>query len=335
MNNLWSGQSWGGQFCPQAAFSRLWPPTKAAAAKIGRPTRTKLSVCGALLSLILAGCGGSLIRHGPIDPGLSVFIPPDTVALAGVHIDQVRATPLYRRLTEEDRLPRFDQFRTESGFDPSRDLHEILLASDGKNVLAIAHGVFAGKPPANLKAGEYKGYPLYAGDQSETIAFLDKSTALGGPAAALRAAIDEYKNGGRGAPRDLMARAQALPADTQIWAVAAGWRGFTPDQLREMGNLGNLDRVLRLVEGASLTVDLRTGVHALLRGDSRTEADAKSLADSLRGLAALARMGAPRSAPGKPPDLLRALDGIQVKQEGRVVEVNVDVAEDLVEKLVR
>jgi hypothetical protein len=31
-------KSWGGQFCPQAAFSRLWPPKKAAAAKIGRPT---------------------------------------------------------------------------------------------------------------------------------------------------------------------------------------------------------------------------------------------------------------------------------------------------------
>jgi hypothetical protein len=29
---------WGGQFCPQPAFSRLWPPKKAAAAKIGRPT---------------------------------------------------------------------------------------------------------------------------------------------------------------------------------------------------------------------------------------------------------------------------------------------------------
>src|ERR1035441_3478195 len=29
---------WGGQSCPQPAFSRLWPPKKAAAAKIGRPT---------------------------------------------------------------------------------------------------------------------------------------------------------------------------------------------------------------------------------------------------------------------------------------------------------
>jgi hypothetical protein len=46
-------------------------------------------------------------------------------------------------------------------------------------------------------------------------------------------------------------------------------------------------------------------------------------------------MGAPRGVPGNQPDLLRALDGIQVKQEGRVVQVNVDIAEDLAEKLAR
>jgi len=292
-----------------------------------------------LLCLVLAGCGGSLTRHGPIDPALALFIPPDTVALAGVRMDQIRATPIYGRLAQEDRLPRFDNFRTDLGFDPSfdpsRDIHELLLASDGKNVLAIAHGAFPPKPPGNLKASEYKGYTLYAKDQGEAIAFIDKSIALGGSVPSVRAAIDQYKNGGHGAPRDLMARAQALPADTQIWAVVAGWRGSTPDQLREMGNLGNLDRMLRSVEGANVTVDLRTGVHGAFTGDSRTEADAKTLADSLRGLAALARMGAPRGVPGNQPDLLRALDGIQVQQAGRVVQVNVDIAEDLAEKLVR
>jgi hypothetical protein len=258
----------------------------------------------ALCAVILAACGG-LTKRGPIDPALAVFIPPDAVALAGVHMDQVRATPLYRMLAERNRLPRFGQF------DPSGDIHELLLSSDGKNVLAIARGDFA---PQN---------------QNEAITLIGKNIALAGSAMAVRAAIEQHKSGVRGAPRDLITRADALPAGAQIWAVVAGWPGATPNQLREMGNLGNLDRVLRLVEGASLTVALRAGVHAALTGDSRTEADAKTLADSLRGLAALARMGVQRK-----PDLLRALDSIQVKQEGRVVQVNVDIAEDLAEKLV-
>jgi len=256
-----------------------------------------------LLCLILGGCGG---RHGPIDPALTAFIPPDTVALAGVSVDRVRGTPIYRKLALQNRLPRWD-------------IHHLLLASDGKHVLAIARGAF----------------PEQKASETEGITFIGHDIALFGEAAAVRAAIDQSKDGGRGAPRDLMARAQALPADTQIWAVVAAWRGATPDQLRAMGNWGNLDCVFRLVEGASQTVDLRTGVHAAFTGDSRTEADAKNLADSLRGLAALARMGAPRNVPGNQPDLLRALDGIQVAQEGRVVRVNIDLAEDLAEKLVR
>jgi len=294
----------------------------------GLPGRPNFAVVAILFCLILAGCGS---RHGPTDPSLTVFIPPDTVALAGANLEQIRATPLYRRLAERNRLPRFDEFRTESGFDPRLDIHSLLLASNGKDMLAIAHGVFAAKPEGNLQTSEYKGYTLYAKDQSEAIAFIDKNIVLGGRTVSIRTAIDQYKSGGSGAPRDLMARAQALPADAQIWAVVAAWRGMEPGQLREMGNLANLDRVMRLVEGASLTVNLRAGVHAAFTGDSRTETDAKTLADSLRGLAALARMGVPRNQ----PDLLRVLDGIQVKQAGRVVNVTVDIAEDVAERLAR
>jgi hypothetical protein len=240
-----------------------------------------------LLCLILAGCGGGLAKRGPVDPALAAFVPPDTVALAGIRVDQLRATPLYRKL---------------AGRFPTHDIHDLLLASDGENVLAVARGAFPG-------ATEYKGFTLY------------------GDNAAVRAAIERSKSGAR-APRDLMARAQSLPGDTQVWAVVSGWRGATPEQLRAMGNLANLDRVLRQLKGASLTIDLRSGVHAAFVGDARTDAEAGNLADSLRGLASIARMGAPRSAPG-------ALDGIRVEQEGRLVRVNADIPEDLAEKLMR
>ncbi|HXM42382.1 MAG TPA: hypothetical protein VN924_14100 [Bryobacteraceae bacterium] len=259
----------------------------------------QIAVALALL-LPLAGCG-SLTRHGPIDATLAAYVSPDAVALAGIQVDQVRATPIYRALAK-----RLGQFPVVS------EAHELLLTSDGKNVLAVARGDFA------------------AQNQSDAITLIGKTIALGGSATAVRAAIDQSKSGVHAAPRDLMARVDALPADAQIWAVVAGWRGATADQLREMGNFANLDRVLRLVEGASLTVDLRAGVHAALVGDSRTEADAKTLADSLRALASLARMGVQRK-----PDLVRALDSILVKQEGRGVQVTVDITEDLAEKLVR
>jgi hypothetical protein len=232
-----------------------------------------------LTSLVLTACGSRPARRGPIDPALGAFVSPDTVALAGVRMDRLRATPIYRKLAEENRLPRLGQFL-------SGDTHDILFASDGSHALAIARGAFPAKPSGGLTSAEYKGFTLY------------------GSIASVRAAIKQYESGRPAVLRDLMARAAGLPADAQIWAVAAGWRGATPDQLREMGNLSNLDRVMRLVEGASLTVDLRTGAHAAFTGDCRTDADAKQLGDSLRGLAALVRM----AVQGKQPDLLRAVD---------------------------
>jgi general secretion pathway protein J len=49
----------GGQFCPQPAFSRLWPPRKAAAAKIGRPTAgitlIEVVIAITLLSMLSVG----------------------------------------------------------------------------------------------------------------------------------------------------------------------------------------------------------------------------------------------------------------------------------------
>ena len=138
----------------------------------------------------------------------------------------------------------------------------------------------------------------------------------------VRAAIDRFKNGSGGAPRDLLARAGSLPPDTQIWAKFPV--GEEPPRTSfDSSESCNFDCVLRAVDGANLTVDLHSGAHAALTGDCRTEADAKNLADS-RGLAALARMGNSR-----------VFDGIQVNETGRIVKVNLDVPEDRLEKLIR
>lgn len=284
-----------------------------------------LLVCGAL-----AGCGG-LTRHGPLDPALSAFIPSDAVTLVGVRMDQIRATPLYRKLAARNRAPRFDEFLSDPNFELVSDVHELLVASDGHNLLAAAHGDFKSKRPSGLPATPYNGVQLFVKDERGAVAFLDDHTALGGSPAAVRAAIDRWRAGVHRAPPDLLARVDALPPDTEIWAVAAGWQGAGSATLREMGNAANLDRVLRLVEGANLTIDLRAGAHAAATGDCRTEADARTLSESLRGLAGLARLGVPKSR----PDLQRVFDGIQVTQDGHVVKVNVDIPEDLADKLLQ
>jgi hypothetical protein len=279
-----------------------------------------------LLCLALAGCRPATRAH--IDPNLAAFIPSDTLALAGIHVAKLRATSLYRTLASEHRLPHFDPFNSETGIDPVRDIRELLLANDGKNTLVMARGTFE-TAPAAPKISVYQGYTLYGNGGNAAFTPIDKSTVLGGPVAAVRAAIDRYKNGNRGSAALLIARAEALPASAQIWAVAQGWTGFAPGTLREMGNAANLNRILQSVADASLTTGFDSGVHAEATLDCRTEQDSKMLAETLRAMATLGRLGVPKNE----PDLLRAFDGIQVIEQARSVRVTVDIPEDVAEKL--
>jgi hypothetical protein len=261
-----------------------------------------------LLCLAIEACGGR--AHST----WTAFVPPDTMALVGVRLDKLRTTPAYRKLAGQHRLPRFDDFRSDTGVDPERDIRELVLAYDGQSALWIARGAFPLKDASSPR--------------NSSLTIIDKDTALAGPAAVVRAAIDQYKSGRGGAPGGLLARVQALPGDPQIWAVTSGWTGLPPDTLRQMGNAANLDRVLRSTESTTLTADLRAGLHAVMAAECRNEADGLNLSAELRGL-----LGLLRSVPKNRPDLLRALDGIQVSQQGRSVKVSVDLPQDLFDRL--
>ena len=211
----------------------------------------------AALCLALAGCRVLSPPKGPVDPALVAYLPPDTAALLGVQMNLLRQAPLYRKLAQQGRLSMLDGFRAETGIDPDRDVRQLLLASDGSHALALARGIFKPNPPDGWHAAAYRGCTLWAKDSGVAVAFPDNSTAIGGPDALVRAAIDRRKDGHRAAPADLLARAAALPPDIEIWAVVAGWSKVQPGTLS--GNLANLDRVLRSVDGASLTVSFRAG----------------------------------------------------------------------------
>lgn len=275
--------------------------------------------------LALGGCGTGPSGH--IDSGLAALIPPDTLALAGVHLDKLRATPLYRRLAESRDLPNMDPFFAETGLDLESEAHEVLAATNGISGLIMARGTFHPEKTA-AAVSKYQGYTLYQNGGNGVLTFVGDSTALAGPAAAVRSAIDRYRRREGGGSRVLMARVDALPGDAQIWAVSSGWKGFGPEALQKMGNAANLNRLIQSVEGASLSVDFRSGLQATATGDCRSDADAKDLAESIEAFKTLARVAAQHE-----PDALRAYDGIRITQEGRAVKITVNIPEELAGRL--
>src|ERR1039458_5206931 len=152
----------GGQFCPQPAFSRLWPPEKAAAAKIGRPTI--LAVAAILLCAPLAWAQQSAIApvapHAPaiLRPYLAPEVPPVRLANSPRLSELVRAGTLY--LTVQDAIA----LALENNIDIEVARYNPLIL--GWNVTrSEAGGALPGVPSNALQAGAVSVGQGVAGSQ--------------------------------------------------------------------------------------------------------------------------------------------------------------------------
>jgi hypothetical protein len=281
-----------------------------------------------LISLVAAGCGSARTGRATVDSTLAALMPPDATMLVGVRMETLDTTPLYQKLLASQSLRQLDDFARETGFDPRRDVREMLIGSNGKDVVLAARGTFRETNFEGLTKQTYKGYTLSVRGQGG-VALIDGSTAVAGTLAAVEAVLDRHKSGDRTGPDDLLTRARQIPAQNQIWSVSNGFDNLLTMRVPETGNLANAGRILRSLENTTVVADFRAGVNGSLTGLCRTEQDAKNLGDAARGLIGLGRL----SVPEKQPELLRLWDGIQVDQQQRTVTITVAVPEDLVEKL--
>lgn len=58
--------------------------------------------------------------------------------LAGANVERLVATPLYRRLAGERKIPQLDEFARKTRLDPEKDIQELLAASNGKDAIMMA-----------------------------------------------------------------------------------------------------------------------------------------------------------------------------------------------------
>jgi hypothetical protein len=281
------------------------------------------------ISLTVAGCGSAQTGRTSIDPALAALAPPDATMLAGARMESIRSTPLYRKLLASRALARFDEWARETGFDPRRDVRELLIASSGKGALVEARGTFRPHAFEGMVKGSYKGYTLYTRDR-EGVALVDASTAIAGNLSTVRAALDRRESGDRSGPAELLARARQIPPQNQIWSVSNGFDNFITERIPESGNAANVGRILRSLENTTAAADLHAGINGYLKGLCRTEQDAKNLGDTARGLVGLGRL----SVPENQPEMLHLWDGIKVDQQQRTIEITVAIPEELAEKLV-
>jgi hypothetical protein len=202
--------------------------------------RSRLAVAPALA--VLCACG----TVGPppvIDAALSARVPPATVALAGINLDQLRASPLYTKSSAAMR-----QFLT-----PLADAHEVLIASTGTQLLAIARGAVPGAMVTT------PGIALY-GDPK----LIAAGAAQHPPAGILRLA-------------------DSVAAGHTIWIALRGGIALPLE-----GNAANLNNLLRATESVTIAVRPDDPAGVDITAQCTTPAVAQHFEQSVRALASLA-----------------------------------------------
>lgn len=272
------------------------------------------------------------------DPALMPLVPADTKILAGIRVEEIKKTAVYRELLAAEKLPQLEEFARETGIDPRKNIWEIVLASNGESVLALIRGKFteggitdSGKEPELAKKGvqrfPYKGYTLL-GDERVVVAFFNTSVAVAGPQAAVKRVIDARDGGEGRPPAALIERVKTIPSSNQIWVISeAGWQGVLPDELG--GALGGLRKLPVDVRSLEARLSLSDGVR--LEGDvfSSDAASAAKIHDAIRGVIGIGRL----TTPDDKLDMLKFYDAIEVKREDERVRVIADLPLEVFEQL--
>jgi hypothetical protein len=285
----------------------------------------------AAILLTLASIAPAQI-HPTIDNVLERMVPPNATSLVGAHMDKIKETAFYRKLLAAQTLPQVDQFAKDTGFDPRRDVRELLFVTTPHGDVMLARGTF------HLNTAHLRGVPKVRHGEydiwdrdSRGFCILDSTLAVAGDVVAIEDALDEWKSGAHTGAKSLLARAASVNPQSQFWGVSTGLAGFLAEHPPTVTSGLDLSKIFRGLEDTLFQVDLSTGLRADVHGTTATEKDAISLRDAVRGMVGLGRL----QVPDNQPELLRVWDGIAADQQGRSITIHADIPQDLLDKLIQ
>jgi len=276
------------------------------------------------------------------DPGLTALLMSKPMVVAGINVDQAKNSPFGQKLlaTIKDDDPGLQQLLSATGFDPRRDVREVIVASlagsNSPDGLVAVRGIFnASQISAFVQAqgartSSYKGVPIYYSPNStgtSAFAFLDSSIAVLGGEANVKAAIDQRQSGSGGLNPDLAAKVADWSTRYDAWVISNGsLAGFGPFPKQGAGPGGfNLDSIKAATAGVHFGKTVEIAAEATMRSPE----DASSLADVITFFASMAHGN--KNQP--PQQVLNLLDSMQVTPSGNLVKINLSMPESDLESL--
>jgi hypothetical protein len=291
----------------------------------------------ALAALLLFACTRPKPTGVFLDPAFGPLIPPDTKLMAGIRLDKIRETPLYKKLDGQfDLNRRLNLFSERTGLNPRKDTWQLLLVWNGARALVMARGNFSvadGEPSFKELGGEhlrYKGYSVI-GTPETSVFFLNPSVGVAGRRADLENFIDhraEYSK----VPESLESRLKELPYADQLWLVS---NGTIPDRALAgpdtTGAKSLLSNLVGYVQGAQLGLHVDQGVDLGGSIDCISAEGAQRVRDAIKGVVGLARL----RTPDNQMEMLKLYDTVRVNQNASKVTLTASVAPNLVDPLLK
>lgn len=278
------------------------------------------------------------------DPQLMNLVMPDAKVLAGVNVEQAKGTQfgqyVLNQLQTQD--AQMQQLVALTGFDPRRDVRELLVASDGvpqgKTGLALAKGNFhaaritAAATLHGVTTEIYKGVTILSEPkkQSAGIAFLDATTVAAGDIASVKGAIDR------------LTTPQSLPVDVAVkvdqWSNSQDAWGITtvaPASLAPAGSVkaGAPNPMLNVGQNVQAAAGgVKFGAPVVFSGEAQcdTAQNATTLGDMVKLLINLAQMQA-----GQDPTAAALIKSVTVTASGNVVKVSASLPQDVFQQMLQ
>ena len=284
---------------------------------------------------------------GAVDPGLFNQVMPEAKVFVGINFAGLSTSPLGQMVLaqSESGSEQIKALKRTIGFDPLKDMREILIASTGEaknsRSLVLVRGTFPKFEALASAAGtpiqSYKGIPVLSMKQPANdaiLALLNPSMIAVGDRKSVQAAIDR-RGVNVGLDSRLVARVQELSRQYDFWMVGKVPEGAfaaasVPGQ--QLGGLLQGDIVKSVVEfggGVKLGSELTIAGEAV----TRTGKDAVALADVLKFFIGMAQMSA-RKDP-KAASSMAFLQKLSLRAEGNVTKMSLTVPAAEVEKAVQ
>jgi hypothetical protein len=301
-----------------------------------------------LTTATLAGVIAGMLPAWAADTQLLNLMMPDAKVLAGVNVEQAKNSPfgLYvLSQVQSQTSSGLQELTALTGFDPTRDVHELLAAANGNGNnhagLVAATGTFHPENFATLATQHGGKVETYAGatiledpKQQYGVAFLGSSIAVAGDLANVKAAIDRQK-GPSQLPSSIQGQIAEWSGKEDAWAIST----VSPSSLQPgagaipipgVGQSGQGNNVFQTIQSAAGGVKFGNliVVNATVQADNPQ--DATNLGDTLKLLASMAQLQAKGDA-----TVTALANSLNVSTSGPTLTVSISLPQQMLQDMVK